>query len=95
MSWKFEIYRAFFVALGMFEIITNVSFLCSRNGLKFAAKQHGEVPKNATLKQLKTKVTIMLVFGLLFFIGGLSSYILRSVNEMYYSAILACLLCMP
>lgn len=89
MSWKFEIYRALFVALGMFEVITNASFLCSKNGLKFASKQHSEIPKDATLKQLKMKVTIMLTFGLLFLIGGVSSYVLKSVNEVCYLLILS------
>lgn len=91
MSWKFEIFRALFVAFGMFEIITNTSFLCLKNGLKFAAKQHGEIPKSVTRRQLTIKVILMLSFGTLFFIIGVYSYISRNVNETYYLASLALL----
>ena len=84
MSWKLEIYRAFFVAFGMFEIISNLKFLSLKNGMNLARKQHQEIPKEVTKKQLKTKVMLMFIFGLLFFLIGMSSYILRNVNETYY-----------
>ena len=84
MSWKLEIYRAFFVAFGMFEIISNLTFLSKKDGMNLARKQHQEIPKEVTKKQLKTKVMFMFIFGLLFFLIGMSSYILRNVNQTYY-----------
>ena len=56
MSWKLEIYRAFFVAFGMFQIIANARYLSIKDGIKLAAKQHQEIPKAASRKQLRIKV---------------------------------------
>ena len=88
MSWKLEIYRAFFVAFGMFQIIANTRYLSITDGINLAAKQHQEIPKAASRKQLRIKVIFMLTFGCIFFTLGFSSYIFRSVNEMYYSLVL-------
>ncbi|MDP4178856.1 MAG: hypothetical protein Q8900_11005 [Bacillota bacterium] len=88
MSWKLEIYRAFFVAFGMFEIISNLLFLSLKNGINMAAKQHQEIPKEATKKQLKTKVMLMFIFGLLFFLIGITSYMLHYVNKTYFLLVL-------
>ncbi|MBL4936441.1 hypothetical protein JK636_11785 [Clostridium sp. YIM B02515] len=84
MSWKLEIYRAIFVAFGMFEIISNLIFLSLKNGMNLARKQHQEIPKEVTKKQLKTKVMLMFILGLLFFLIGIASFILRNVNETYF-----------
>lgn len=84
MSWKLEIYRAFFVAFGMFEIISNLTFLTAKDGINMARKQHQEIPKEVTKKQLKTKIMFMLIFGLIFFLTGITSYILRQVNKTYF-----------
>jgi hypothetical protein len=84
MLWKLEIYRAFFVAFGMFEIISNLTFLTVKNGINMASKQHQEIPKEVTKKQLKTKVMFMLIFGFIFFLTGIISYILHHVNKTYF-----------
>lgn len=88
MSWTEEFYRAFFVAFGMFEIITNLSYLLLKNGLDRAIKQHGELPKFVSKKQVKVKVICMLIFGSAFFIIGLLSYITRTVEYINYLSIL-------
>lgn len=82
MSWKFEIFRAFFTAFGAFETISNASYLLLNNGMKLAKKQHGELPLNVTKKQLKIKVICMLTFGILFLAAGLSSYITHSFKYL-------------
>ncbi|PJI08674.1 MULTISPECIES: hypothetical protein [Clostridium] len=88
MTWKLEIYRALFLALGTFEIIANANFLCLENGMEYARLQHGEIPKRATRKQLKVKVVFMLIFGLIFFSMGINSYFLHYVNETYFLIVL-------
>ena len=50
MSWKYEIFRCFFLAFGMFEVITNLRFLMKKDGLDLAIKQHGELPKGISEK---------------------------------------------
>lgn len=88
MSWKLEIYRAIFVAFGAFETIMNVSFLLKKDGLTFAAKQHGEIPKWANKNQLRIKVIFMLLFGVLFLGVGLYSYILHSIKQNSFITVL-------
>lgn len=88
MTWKLEIYRALFLALGTFEIITNANFLCLEDGMDRARRQHGELPKRASKKQLKTKTIFMLIFGFLFFSMGINSYFLHYVNATYFLIVL-------
>lgn len=77
MSWQQEIFRAFFLAIGTLEICTNTGYLLKKNGLISARKQHQELPKNLPDKNIRLKVSFMLLFGLVFFIVSLSSYILH------------------
>lgn len=78
MSWKIELFRAFFVALGSMEIITNIKYLIKKNGLAEARKQHREIPDTVTDKNVKVKVICMLLSGIGFLFIGLASYILHS-----------------
>lgn len=88
MSWKYEIYRCFFIALGMFEIITNFTYLIKKDGMNLARKQHGELPKGISKTKIKLKVCCMFIYGILFFIGGLVAFINKSVNSTMYEVIL-------
>lgn len=88
MLWKEEIYRAFFVTFGMFEILTNISYLLFKNGLDRAIRQHGELPKDVSKKQIRVKTICMLIFGSIFFVIGLYSFINRSVDYMIYLSVL-------
>lgn len=88
MSWKFEIYRCFFLALGMFEIITNLTYLIKRGGMNLARKQHGELPKDISKNKIKLKVCCMLTYGMIFFIGGIIAFVNRSVNNTMHTVIL-------
>lgn len=78
MSWKVELFRAIFVALGTMEIITNVKYLVKKDGLTEARKQHKELPNTVTDKNMKIKVICMLLSGIGFLFIGLASYILHS-----------------
>lgn len=86
MSWKSEIYRSLFVALGAMQCITNLIYLSNKNGLEFAKKQHQEIPPNVSSNQLKIKVIFMLLFGIIFLITGSYSFISRSIN--FYSILI-------
>lgn len=77
MNWINEIYRAFFVALGSMQILTNLIFLLKSNGVQLARKQHQEVPANISAKQMRIKILFMLSFGIVFITIGLYSYINR------------------
>lgn len=78
MNWGQEILRAFILAFGTMEILTNLSYLLRNNGLEFARKQHGEIPENVDNRKIRIKVVAMLITGILFFLSGLMSYILHS-----------------
>ena len=84
MSWKLEIYRASFVAFGTLEIICNLHYLCSSNGMAAAAKQHKELPSGVSDEQLMVKVIFMLISGILFFLSGISSYLVHYVNTTLF-----------
>ena len=77
MTWGQEIFRVLLLNFGMFEIITNMSYLIKENGLDSARKQHGELPPQLPLAKIKVKVIFMLLFGVLFFITSLLTYILH------------------
>lgn len=78
MTWKSEIFRAFFVALGASETISNCIYLLKGNGMRLAAKQHQEIPPDLKENQLRVKVICMLVSGILFLTVGLYSYLTHS-----------------
>lgn len=85
MNWGQEILRAFLLAFGITEIITNTVYLFKENGLDLARKQHGELPENISYKKIKLKVVIMLLFGIVFFITSLSTYVLhRYTSNMIF-----------
>ncbi|WP_029468269.1 hypothetical protein AB9D59_10985 [Blautia producta] len=75
MEWKIEIYRAFFVAFGFMELCCNLRYLIKENGLQDARKQHKELPANISDQKVKIKTFLMLMWGVLFLIVGLLSYI--------------------
>ena len=87
MSWKYEIYRAVLVAFGTLQTILNLYYLSRADGMKLAARQHTELPKNATMKQLKIKTTMMLLFGVIFLAGGLYAYFTHSFPKSIVFAI--------
>jgi hypothetical protein len=80
MSYKYEIFRAFFVAFGAYETFSNFIFLTKKNGMVLAARQHQELPSNVKDNQLKTKVLCMFAFGILFLLSGLYSYVTHSFH---------------
>ena len=78
MKWTFELYRAFFVALGSIEVLSNLFFLLKDDGIRLARKQHQDVPPDISIKQMRLKVLMMFSFGIVFLVIGLYSYISRS-----------------
>ena len=78
MTWGQEILRAFLLVLGCTEIITNLTHLVKKGGLKNTRKQHGELPAGISDKNIKVKVVCMLIVGTALFTTALSSYILHS-----------------
>ena len=77
MTWGQEILRALLLAVGFTEITTNLLYLTRINGLELARKQHGELPKSITDKNIKIKVICMLTFGIVFFASSLLCFILH------------------
>ncbi len=84
MKWTFELYRAFFVALGSMEVLSNLFFLLKDDGIRLARKQHQEVPPDISIKQMRLKVLMMFSFGIVFLVIGLYSYISRSFPLSVY-----------
>jgi hypothetical protein len=88
MTWIHEIFRAFFVALGAMELFSNILHFVKEDGMNSARKQHQELPKTASQKQIKTKTIIMLIFGIIFLITGLYSYVINEIPSFLYSCVL-------
>lgn len=82
MSWKIEIYRAFFVAFGAMEFLTNINYLLSPIGISNARKQHKEIPVTVSNEKMHVKIILMFIMGIMFLVTGLLSYILRSPLEL-------------
>lgn len=89
MEWRYEIYRAIFVALGAMELFTNSKYLFQKDGIQNARKQHREIPASVTDQQMKRKVVMMFLFGGLFLIAGLTSYIQHNINYNFSLIVLA------
>ncbi len=77
MTWGQEIMRAFLLAFGATEIITNIVYLTRKDGLRLARKQHRELPDNISGTNIRLKVICMLFIGIAFFSCSLLSYIFR------------------
>lgn len=77
MTWGQEIFRALLLTFGIMEIITNMLYLTKENGLDLARRQHGELPPKISSGKIKLKVICMLLFGIIFFLASLSSYVLH------------------
>ena len=84
MGWKNEIFRAFFLTFGVTQLILNASYLIKIDGMESARKQHKELPKCVTDRQMQVKVMFMLVFGTAFFVTGLNSYFLKDVYDINF-----------
>jgi len=89
MTWTFEIVRAFFVAFGAMQTISNTTYLLQKNGIESAKKQHRELPDSTTNKQIKAKTICMFLFGILFLTTGLLSYFTRSEYKSGFIIVLA------
>lgn len=79
-----EIVRAVFVAFGCMEIMTNGNYLLKSNGMIAARRQHGEIPQNATEKQLRTKVICMFTTGVLFLAAGILNYMWHTYMQAVF-----------
>lgn len=89
MGWKDQIFRCFFVAFGIAEIITNGNYLRLKDVMKLAIKQHGELPKGISDKKVKVKVCCMFISGIVFFIAGLSAFIMKEVKSSIFISVLS------
>lgn len=88
MTWKYEIYRGFFVAFGAMQIIANLNYIMKENGMESARKQHCELPVSVSNKQMRAKTMCMLVIGVIFFITGAFSFFTRSFNNIAFAVVL-------
>ena len=68
------IFKIIIVVFGLIEIMTNGYYLFGKNKIMKAKLQHRELPEGITIFQLKLKVILMFLSGLLFFITGIVSF---------------------
>jgi hypothetical protein len=81
MTWKEEIFRAFLLAVGSLQIITNLSYLLKNEGIELARRQHQELPSDTSNTKMKIKVICMFLVGVMFFAVSLISYIFHDFYE--------------
>ncbi|QLY81772.1 hypothetical protein [Clostridium intestinale] len=81
MTWKEEIFRAFLLAFGSLQIITNLSYLLKNEGIELARRQHQELPSDASNTKMKIKVICMFLVGVMFFAVSFISYIFHDFYE--------------
>ncbi len=83
MGWTEYILRAFFVAFGAAEIISNLHHLLKKDASKIASsakKQHQEMPLDLNDYHFVVKAILMLIFGCIFLVSGL----LMCINRSFY-----------
>lgn len=81
MTWKEEIFRAFLLAFGSLQIITNLRYLTKNDGVELARRQHQELPSDTSRTKMKIKVICMFLVGIMFFTVSLISYIFHSFYD--------------
>lgn len=89
MSWIQEVLRALLLSLGVFEVITNTTFLLRADGLILARRQHQEMPIGISDTKIKLKVILMLLYGIAFFIISLTSFIFHKYLHLAIILILS------
>lgn len=89
MTWKEELFRAFFVAFGATEVFTNLKYILSADGIAMARKQHQELPPSTSDKGMRIKTFLMFSWGIVFLLAGLLSYFLHQpLNSIFFISLL-------
>lgn len=81
------IFKIIIVVFGLIEIMTNGYYLFGKNKIIKAKLQHRELPEGITIFQLKLKVILMFLSGLLFFITGIVSFFKEKEHLLFLSLI--------
>ena len=81
------IFKIIIVVFGLIEIMTNGYYLFGKNKIMKAKLQHRELPEGITIFQLKLKVILMFLSGLLFFITGIASFFKEKEYLLFLSLI--------
>ena len=81
------IFKIIIVIFGLIEIMTNGYYLFGKNKIMKAKLQHRELPEEITILQLKVKVILMFLSGLLFFITGIVSFFKEKEHLLFLSLI--------
>lgn len=81
------IFKIIIVIFGLIEIMTNGYYLFGKNKIMKAKLQHRELPEGITIFQLKLKVILMFLSGLLFFITGIVSFFEEKEYLLFLSLI--------
>ena len=81
------IFKIIIVIFGLIEIMTNGYYLFGKEKIMKAKLQHRELPEGITIFQLKLKVILMFLSGLLFFITGIVSFFKEKEHLLFLSLI--------
>ena len=81
------IFKIIIVVFGLIEIMTNGYYLFWGKKIMKAKLQHRELPEGITIFQLKLKVILMFLSGLLFFIAGIVSFFKEKEHLLFLSLI--------
>ena len=81
------IFKIIIVIFGLIEIMTNGYYLFGKDKIIKAKLQHRELPEGITVFQLKLKVILMFLSGLLFFITGIVSFFEEKEYLLFLSLI--------
>ena len=81
------IFKIIIVVFGLIEIMINGYYLFGKNKIMKAKLQHRELPEGITIFQLKLKVILMFLSGLLFFITGIVSFFKEKEHLLFLSLI--------
>ena len=81
------IFKIIIVIFGLIEIMTNGYYLFGKDKIIKAKLQHRELPEGITVFQLKLKVILMFLSGLLFFITGIVSFFKEKEHLLFLSLI--------
>lgn len=78
--------RIVMVLFGCFELINNIKYLKTENGIKKAYNQHFEIPATVSMEIMRKKVITMLAIGILFLTAFIFTFVFQDQMNWIISA---------
>lgn len=88
-----SILNVFILVIGLFSVITNGFYILINKEVELGRRQHRELPESASEFEVKTKVNLMFISGLMFCIAFILNTIKSPKSEIFLLFTLSLFFC--